>query len=267
MKIIVCVKQVPDPEVPPAKFRIDAAAKQVAPSGLPPVMSIFDARACEAALRLKDKDKAGTQITVLSMGPGKVIDVVRYGLSMGADEGVVLQDPIFDGSDSFGTAAVLAQAIRKIGAFDLVLCGRQAADWEAGQVGPLLAELLGIPLVTLASDIQKGELGLRIRRVLGDGYEELDVSAPCLVTVSGEIGLHRLPKGIEIVRAASKKIPVWTGADIGLDPSLAGAGAAHTEVTRLEIPVREVNCQVITGESPADTAAKLVAALRKAGVV
>jgi len=267
MKIVVCVKQVPDPEVPPAKFRIDAEAKKVAPSGLPPVMSIFDARACEAALRLKDKDKAGTQITVLSMGPGKVIDVVRYGLSMGADEGVVLQDPVFDGSDSFGTAAILAQAIRKIGDCDLVLCGRQAADWEAGQVGPLLAERLGLTLVTLASDIQKGENGLRIRRVLSDGYEEVETPLPCLVTVSGEIGLHRLPKGIEIVRAASKKVPVWNAADIGLDTALAGAGASYTEVTRLEIPVREVKCQIIAGDTPATTASNLVAALRKAGVI
>jgi electron transfer flavoprotein beta subunit len=150
---------------------------------------------------------------------------------------------------------------------DLVLCGRQAADWEAGQVGPLLADMLGLPLVTLASDLQKSEYGLRIRRVQSDGYEEVDAPLPCLVTVSGEIGLHRLPKGIEIVRAASKKVPVWNAAEIGLDPALAGAAATHTEITRLQIPVREVNCQIIKGESPAETAANLVAALRKAGAI
>lgn len=267
MKIVVCVKQVPDPEVPPSKFKIDAEAKKVIPSGLPPVISIFDARACEAALRLKDKDKAGVSVTVLSMGSGKVVDVVRYGLSMGADDGVVLQDPSYEDSDSFGTAAILAQAVRKLGGCDLVLCGRQAADWEAGQVGPIVAEILDMPLVSLAFDIQKNGNGLRIKRILSHGYEEVEVPMPCLVTVSGEIGLHRLPKGIDIVRAASKKIPVWNAAEIGLDPAKSGKNAAHTDVTRLEIPVREVNCQMITGDSPAVTAANLVSALKKAGAM
>jgi len=138
MNTIVCVKQVPDPEIPPAKFKIDPETKKVIPPpGVPPVISVYDERAVEAACRLKDKHKG--KITVISMGSGKASDVIKHTISMGADEGFVLEDGAFESLDSFGTAYVLGKAIQKIGGYDLVLCGRQAADWGAGQVGSILA--------------------------------------------------------------------------------------------------------------------------------
>ena len=254
MNIIVCVKQVLDPEIPPAKFKIDPDTKQVIPpAGVPPVISVYDERAVEAACRLKDKLKG--KITVISMGFDKAADVIKHCISMGADDGYVLSDPAFENADSFGTAGVLAKAIQKVGAYDLVLCGRQAADWGAGQVGSILAEILGIPVVTLACDIEGTASSVKVKRIVSDGYEVVEAPTPCLVTVSSEIGMPRLPAGMRLMMARKKQIPIWKAADIG-----AEATAAHTEVTSLSVPVRKTECEIIGG-APADAAATLAAKL------
>ena len=255
MNIIVCVKQVPDPEIPPAKFKIDPEAKKaVPPPGVPPVISVFDERAVEAACRLKDKH--GGAITVISMGPAKAADVVKHTIAMGADEGLVLQDEAFENLDSFGTAYVLGKAIQKIGEYDLVLCGRQSADWGSGQVGSILAEILGIPVVTLASNIEAVDNKIRVERMVHDGYEVLEAPMPSLVTVSSEIGLPRLPAGMRIMIAARKQIPVWTAQDIGAESSQLDKANAHTEVTDLSVPTRKTQCEIITG-TPTEAAVNL----------
>jgi electron transfer flavoprotein beta subunit len=262
MHTIVCVKQVPDPEIPPAKFKIDPEAKKVIPPpGVPPVISVYDERAVEAALRLKDKHKG--KITVISMGSAKASDVVRHTLSMGADDGFVLDDPAFENLDSFGTAYVLAKAIQKIGGYDLVLCGRQAADWGAGQVGSILGEMLGIPVVTLACDIQAVEKKLRVKRIVKDGYEVLEAPMPSLVTVSSEIGLPRLPAGVGLMLARKKQIPIWKAQDIGAEASQLDKANVHTEITSLSVPTRKTECEIVTGNTPSEAAANLAAKLVK----
>ena len=256
MNIIVCVKQVLDPEIPPAKFKIDPETKKVIPPlGVPPVISVFDERAVEAACRLKDKNKG--KITVISMGTAKASDVVRHALSMGADDGFVLDDAAFENLDSFGTAYVLGKAIKKIGAYDLVLCGRQAADWGAGEVGSILAEILGIPVVTLACNIELVDNKLRIKRIVKDGLEVLEAPMPSLVTVSSEIGLPRLPGGLGLMMARRKVIPVWKAQDIGAEPAQLDKANAHTEVTSLSIPSRKSQCEMITGATPGEAAVNL----------
>jgi electron transfer flavoprotein beta subunit len=256
MNIIVCVKQVLDPEIPPAKFKIDPETKKVIPPlGVPPVISVFDERAAEAACRLKDKNKG--KITVISMGTAKAADVVRHALSMGADDGFVLDDTAFENLDSFGTAYVLSKAIKKIGAYDVVLCGRQAADWGAGEVGSILAEILGIPVVTLASNIEVVDNKLRIKRIVKDGLEVLEAPMPSLVTVSSEIGLPRLPGGLGLMMARRKVIPVWKAQDIGAEPSQLDKANAHTEVTSLSIPTRKSQCEMIAGATPGEAAVNL----------
>jgi electron transfer flavoprotein beta subunit len=258
MNIIVCVKQVLDPEIPPAKFKIDPETKKVIPPpGVPPVISVFDERAVEAACRLKDKNKG--KITVISMGSAKAVEVVRHALSMGADDGFVLDDAAFENLDSFGTAYVLGKAIKKIGAYDLVLCGRQAADWGAGQVGSILAEVLGIPVVTLACNIEVIDNKLRIKRMVKDGYEVLEAPMPSLVTVSSEIGLPRLPGGLGLMMARRKVIPVWKAQDIGAEPSQLDKANAHTEVIGLSVPTRKSECEMITGATPSEAAVNLAA--------
>jgi electron transfer flavoprotein beta subunit len=256
MNIIVCVKQVLDPEIPPAKFKIDPATKQVIPpTGVPPVISVYDERAVEAACRLKDKHKG--KITVISMGSAKAADVIKHAISMGADDGFVLQDPAFENLDSFGTAYVLGKAIQKIGGYDLVLCGRQAADWGAGQVGSILAEILGLPVITLACDVQAVDKKLRVKRMVKDGFEVLEVPMPSLITVSSEIGLPRLPGGMGLMLARKKQIPVWKAQDIGAEASQLDKANAHIEVTGLSVPTRKTECEIITGGTPGEAAVNL----------
>ncbi|MDP7242233.1 MAG: hypothetical protein QF639_05665, partial [Rhodospirillales bacterium] len=154
MRVIVCVKQIPDPEIASSLFKVDEAARRVIPvPGLPMVISPFDEQAVEAALRIKGKADAIT-ITILTLGPDSALTILKGALSMGADEGVHLCDAAFEGADSYATAVALTHAIQKIGDHDLILTGRQAADWDAGVVGCGIAELLDIPAVTLAKDVQ-----------------------------------------------------------------------------------------------------------------
>ena len=262
MNIIVCVKQVLDPEIPPAKFKIDTETKKVIPPpGVPPVISVFDERAVEAACRLKDKYKG--KITVISLGAAKAADVVRHALSMGADDGIVLQDDAFENQDSFGTAYVLAKAIQKIGAYDLVLCGRQAADWGAGQVGSILAEILGIPVITLACNIEAADKTLKVKRIVKDGFEVLEAPMPSLITVSSEIGLPRLPGGMGLMMARRKVIPTWKAQDIGAELSKLDKANTHIEVTGLSIPTRKSQCEMITGATPAEAAGNLAVKILK----
>jgi electron transfer flavoprotein beta subunit len=262
MNTIVCVKQVLDPEIPPAKFKIDPAAKQVIPPpGVPPVISVYDERAVEAACRLKDKHKG--KITVISMGSAKAADVIKHAISMGADDGFVLQDPAFENLDSFGTAHVLSKAIQKIGGYDLVLCGRQAADWGASQVGSILAEILNLPVVTLACDIQAVDKKLKVKRMVKDGFEVLEAPMPSLVTVSSEIGLPRLPGGMGLMMARKKQIPIWKAQDIGAEASKLDKANAHTEVTALSVPTRKTECEMVAGDTPGDAAANLASKIVK----
>jgi electron transfer flavoprotein beta subunit len=225
------------------------------------VISVYDERAVEAALRLKDKHKG--KITAISMGSEKAADVIKHAISLGTDDGFLLQEPTFENLDSFGTAYVLAKAIQKIGEYDLVLCGRQAADWGAGEVGSILAEILGIPVITFACDIQAADKTLRVKRIVSDGFEVLEAPMPCLITVSSEIGLPRLPAGPRLMMARKKVIPVWKAQDIGAEPAKLDKANAHTEVTALSVPTRKTECEIITGATPEEAAANLAMKLSK----
>lgn len=260
MNTIVCVKQVLDPEIPPAKFQIDPDAREVIPPpGVPPVISVYDERAVEAACRLKDTHKG--KITVISMGSQKAADVIKHAISMGADDGFVLQDSAFENLDSFGTAHVLSKAIEKVGEYDLVLCGREAADWNAGQVGSILAEELGIPIVTRAGDVAIKDGMLRVKRIVSDGFDVLEAPMPSLVTVSSEIGLPRLPAGVRLMMVRRKQVPVWNAQDIGAEPHKLDRANAHTEIIGLSVPVRRTECEIITGDTPGEAAANLATKL------
>jgi len=266
MKMVVCVKQVLDPEAPPASFKVDPQTnKVIPPQGVAPVISPFDEQAVEAALRIKDT-KGGT-ISVLSLGNSLLRDVVKKPLSMGADELILLEDPAFEGGDSWTTAVALAAAIKKIGPFDLVFCGRQAADWDAGQVGIGIAELLNIPCVTVARKIEVLDGTARVERVVPDGYEVLEVALPALITVSNELGQARYATLKGIMAAARKQPTVWKPADLGLDPSKLGDQGRKTQLLKLFQPVKQGKCEVVEGETPADAGMKLALRLREAKVV
>jgi electron transfer flavoprotein beta subunit len=263
MNMIVCVKQVIDPEAPPASFKIDTSSNSVVPpAGVPPVISPFDEQAVEAALRIKDA--IGGTITAVSLGTGLLRDVVKKPLSMGADELVLLEDAAFDGGDSWSTATALAAAIKKIGEYDIVFCGRQASDWDAGQVGSGLAELLGLPSVTLAKKVEIMDGKAKVERVIPDGYEVVEISLPALITVSNELGEPRYATIKGIMAAKRKEPTVWTPADIGVDTSSLGTTGRRTKMLKLFQPVREGTCEIIEGEDEADAGANLAKRLSEA---
>jgi len=263
VNIIVCCKQILDPEVPPANFQIDTASNEVIPPpDMSPVISPFDEQAVEAALRIKDAREG--KITVITQGVGLLPQVVKKPLAMGADEVILLEDGAFDGGDSWSTAYALSMAIRKIGEYDLVLCGRQAADWDNGQVGAGIAELLGLPSVTLAKKIDIADNRARVERVTPDGHEVIEVPLPALVTVSNELGEARFAT-IRGIRASKKIDPItWTPSDIAVDPSQIGAAGRKTKLLRLFQPVREEECEVIEGEDETEAAQNLALRLREA---
>lgn len=266
MNMIVCAKQVPDPEAPPASFKIDPSInKVVPPPGVAPVISPFDENAVEAALRVKDAQ--GGKITVITLGTGLVRDVVKKPLSMGADELVLLEDAAFDEGDSWSTAYALAMAIKKIGEYDLIFCGRQAADWDAGQVGAGIAEFLGVPSVTLAKKVEISDGKARVERVIADGYEVLEVELPALITVSNELGEPRYAALKGIMAAAKKQPIIWTPEDIGVDRSQVGAAGRHMKLAKLFQPVKEGRCQIIEGENVEEAAINLALKLREAKII
>ncbi len=266
MNIIVCVKQVNDPEAPPSSFKIDAVAnKVIPPPGMAPVISTFDEYAVEAAIRIKEK--AGGKVTVLSLGVNLLRDIVKKPLSMGADDLVLLEDPAFIDGDSWSTAYALALAIKKIGQFDLILCGRQAADWDSGQVGSGIAEILGIPSVTIARKVEIEGNKAKVERVITDGYELIEVALPAVITLSNEHATPRYPNVKGIMMAKRKEPIVWKPADIGADPSKIGANGRRSKLMKLLQPVRDTKCEILSADTPEDAAAKLAARLREVKVL
>jgi electron transfer flavoprotein beta subunit len=260
--MIVCCKQVIDPEAPPATFKVDTATnKVVPPQGVPPVISPFDEQAVEAALKIKDAK--GGKITAISLGVNLLRDVVKKPLSMGADELILLEDPAFTEGDSWSTAYALAMAIQKVGKFDLIFCGRQASDWDSGQVGSAIAEILGLPSVTVAKKVEATDGKVKVERVTADGYEVVEVTLPALITVSNEIGAARYPTIKGIMAAKRKEPTVWKPADIGVDPATIGAAGRRTKLVKLFQPVREGKCEVLTADTPEEAAVKLAQRLRE----
>jgi electron transfer flavoprotein beta subunit len=267
LNMIVCAKQIPDPEAPASSFKIDEAAKKMVPAaGVSSVISQFDELAIEAALRIKDAQGEG-KITIITMGPASARDVLKHGLAMGADEGVLLADDAFADSDSYSTAVALSAAIKKIGEFDLVLCGRQAADWDMGATGSALAETLDIPCVSIAKAVDVKDGKAVVERVLSDGYETVEASLPCIVSISNEIGEPRYPKLQQIMMAARKEVTTWSAADLGLDGSQLGAQGARLNLERLYAPVSDIECEIMEAETPEEAAQKLADRLREAKVI
>ncbi len=266
MNIIVCVKQIPDPEIPASKFRLDEEGKKVIPpEGIPPVINPYDEQAVELALRIKEQH--GGQITILTIGDQGAASAVKHALAMGADEGILLQDPAFEGSDSFGMAYILSRAIQKMKGFDLILCGRQAADWDEGLVGSILAENLELPLITLAESVDLVEDRWHVKRVILDGHQVFEVSPPAVLTVSHELGPPRLPSGWGIITASKKDIPIWDAKFIAAKPAQTGANASRKKLVKLFIPERKRKCEKIEAEEPEEAAGKLAEKMREAGIL
>jgi electron transfer flavoprotein beta subunit len=261
LNIIVCIKQVLDPEAPTSAYKVDDETKRMTQKGVPPVMSPFDENALEAALRIKDAQE--TKITVLSMGRNLSKAVLRKSLAAGGDELILLEDDAFDNLDSYATASILAAAIKKIGEYDIILAGMQAADWNAGIVGSGIAEILGIPSVTTAREIEFSDNKVKVKRVTPDGYEVIETSLPALITVSNELGELRATALRAIMDAQKKPLTTWSAADLGIEP----AQMNRTKLLSLSIPQKESRCEMLTGETEEQSAVNLALKLRETKII
>ena len=257
LTIVVCAKQVVDPEAPLSLFEIAADGKNlVPPPGTPPVLSTFDENALEAALRIKDA--VGAKVIVISMGNKLAKAVLKKTLAAGADELILLEDEQFVDLDSRGTALALAKAIGKIGDVGLILCGRQAADTDAGQVGIGIAAMLDIPAITLAQKVEVKDGTVRVERLVAEGYEVIEASLPALVTASNEVGELRFPPVKAVIAAQKIQPTVWSAEELGVDL----AGSARTDLVRFFVPERKVQCQLIEGSSPEEIAEGIASVLK-----
>ena len=267
LHVIVMAKQVMDPETPSTGYHVNREAKAVVPlpsTQIPPVINGFDENGLEAALRIKDAGQE-VKVTVLSSGASFAMDVMKKALSMGTDEMVLVQDEALTNiSDSMVTAKVLAAAIKKIGDFDLVIAGRQASDWDNAQVPLILAELLGLPCISITRKVEVKDGQVLCERVLENGYELISASLPAVVTVSNELGEPRYPNIRNIMAAARKTPTTWSLADIGLSE---GDLTPKLVITDLFVPEKQSQCEFIEGEDEADTGRKLALALREAKLI
>ena len=269
MEILVCVKQVPDT----AEVKIDPVKHTVIRAGVPNIFNPFDQNALEAALQMKDADK-DVKITLLSMGPDQAKDVLREGLAMGADDAYLLSDRKLGGSDTLATGYALAQAIKKIAAdkgieqFDIILCGKQAIDGDTAQVGPEIAEHLGLPQVTYALEAELTDDGLTILKECEDANQKIAVSLPCLVTFTKPSFDPRYPTIKRKLAANRAEIPVL-GEDAfpDIDKTRIGLKGSPTHVKKSFVPPRKQGGVMIKEESNTASAQKLVAMLSEAHLI
>lgn len=240
MNILVCMKQILDPEVPARDFRIDATRKTADQGSANLVTNIFCENALETALQFRERAGGGT-ITVLSLGPSSAEDTLRKALAMKADAAALVIDDGGADRDPLNVARFLAAAIRRLGDFDLILTGRESGDWGAGQTGALLAEELGLPYVAFVDSL---EPGLRIRRQTEAGWELVEARPPLVVTITNdEHNVPRIPKVRDVMMAHRQPLTQWTVDDLGIEP------VPYYEVVELAIPQKETQCELVSGES------------------
>lgn len=223
MKIIVCIKQVPNT----TEIKIDPVTNTLKRDGVPSIINPDDKTALEVALRLKDK--YGATVTALCMGPAQAEIALREALAMGADDAYLVTDRAFAGSDTLATSTIIAAAIKKLGA-DLVLCGRQAIDGDTAQVGPQIAEHLGIPQITYAAAVDYEDGAFVVKRQFEDRYQTLEVKGPCLVTVLSTLAKPRYMNAWDIVAQEEKSIGIITFADLDVKSEDIGLGGSPTKV-------------------------------------
>ena len=267
MDAIVCVKQILDPEAPAAAFKVDEAAMTVLPpQGISPVINPFDAQALEAALQLRDASGGGV-VRVLSLGSDSARDAIKHGLAMGADEGYHLNDAAFEDGDAWTTALALSKAIEKMGVPDLLLFGRQAADWDQGTVPSVVAELLDLPSATVLRAVELDGETISVSRVVSDGFESISLPTPCVLTISNEFGDPRYPQLRQIMQAAKKQVTAWTAADVELQAGQVGAAGRRVKVEALIQPKNDTECEFIEADTPEEKAVELVKKLHEAKIL
>ncbi len=247
MNVVVCMKQILDPEVPARDFRIDAEKKEAERGSANLVTNIFCENALETALQL------GGTITALTYGPESAEDTLRKALAMKASAAAHV---VGDGGHPLHVAQVLAAAIRKLGPFDLVIAGRESGDWGAGQTGALLAEELGLPCVSFADKVEDRQSCLPIRRQTESGWEIIEAQPPLVVTVTNaEHNVPRIPKVRDVMMAHRQPVTRFTAEELGV------ARGDYYEIVELAIPQKESRCEFVDVDEFAKRISEITAAL------
>lgn len=262
MKIVVCVKQVPNT----TEIRINPETGTLIRDGVPSILNPDDANALEQALMIKD-EIPGTEITVVTMGPPQAKGMLQECIAMGADDAILLSDRALGGSDTWATSNAIAAGIKKIGDYDLIFAGRQAIDGDTAQVGPQMAEKLGLPQVTYVKDFKIDGDTVTVNRALEDGYETLKVKLPCVLTAIKELNKPRHMSISGIRKAAKAEIKVWNAEDIGVDLTTVGLKASPTNVFKSFTPKPKGAGTTVQGDSPKEKANNLLEALREKHII
>ncbi|WP_251861667.1 electron transfer flavoprotein subunit beta [Clostridium sp. Marseille-Q2269] len=244
MRIVVCVKQVPDT----TEVKIDPKTGTLIREGVPSILNPDDANALEEALKMKDKDES-INVSVVSMGPPQAEVMLRECLAMGADDAYLVSDRAFAGSDTWATSKVIASAIRNIGDYDIIFAGRQAIDGDTAQVGPQISEKLGIPQVTYVQDFKMDGDNVTVQRQLEDGYEIIRVKKPVLLTAVSSLNDPRYMAVDKIFDSYKKEIKVLTIDDLDIEREGVGLKASPTKVFRSFTPAPKGKGVVLEGST------------------
>jgi len=243
LNIVVCIKQVPDT----TDVKINPKTNTLIREGVESIMNPFDRYAVEEALRIKEQHEG--KITVLTMGPPQAESILREAISMGVDEGVLLSDRAFAGSDTWATSYTLANGIKVLGKFDIILCGKQAADGDTAQVGPGIAVHLNIPQLTYVKKIEKIEDGkVTVERLIEEGYEVIEASLPCLMTVVKEINEPRIPSLKGMMKSKKAEIKKISAADLDVKAEYLGLDGSPTQVVKIFSPPQRQKGEIFEGE-------------------
>jgi len=261
LHLVVCIKQIPDPEGPNDAFQIDLESKRIIPIGLPPVINPFDENALEVALHIKDHQ--GAKVTAISLGEKLSQPVLKKALAAGADDLILLIDSHFKDLNSYSTAYVLSSAIRRIGTYDIILTGRQAGDWDFGATGLFLAEMLQIPGINLARKLEIKNDEVLVEKLSRDGYELVKALLPALITVSSEAGELRYTSIRALQSASGRSLKIFNAEDLELDIQKLG----RREIIELSASQNERKCKFIEGASSQEKGENLFYKLREEGVI
>jgi len=264
LKIVVCVKAVPDPNKAD-KVKIDPKTKTLNRIDIPMVINPLDKHALEAALRIKGE--MGAEITVISMGPSEAGNVIRECLAYGVDFGYLLCDLAFAGADAYATAFTLACAIKKLGSFDVILCGRESSDGATEWVGPELATFLDWPVVTMVKEIlEHTNTTWTVRASVDGGYRTVKVTLPAVLTVNRELNTPRALSFSSILKARNKEIRLLNSHDLGIPEEAVGLKGSPTIVSELTCLDDTRTCEIIEGGLE-EKAEALIQALIDQGVL
>jgi electron transfer flavoprotein beta subunit len=261
MEIIVCIKQVPDT----TEVKIDPVTNTLVRQGVPSIVNPFDKNAVEAALQLKEKH--GGKVTVISMGPPQAKDALKECLAMGADQAYLVSDRAFGGADTLATSYTLAAAIRKLGHYDIILCGKQAIDGDTAQVGPEMAEHLDIAQLTYVAKVEVEGETVKVEREHEEGYEVIEAKTPVLLSVVKSINEPRFPTVRGTMKANRAQIPELTAADLEVEPQRLGLKGSPTQVRKIFTPPSRTQGVIIQKDTARESVVELIKKLSDAKIV